>query len=164
SPEVEERLRGVMLQPRPADAPGWAPAIQVEPIYNRQDPSILIGRLFVLPQWNESTLAFAAFNMGPILSIGAILSLFLYWLILPWWVFLDARPRTEKAAPLAVFVLLTNFLGWLTYLVIRPEAERLCPICRELMQPSFRCCPRCGRSSQTRCRQCGRPARSDWRF
>jgi RNA polymerase subunit RPABC4/transcription elongation factor Spt4 len=164
SPEVEERLRTLMVQPRPPDAPGWTPRMLVEPIYNRQDPSILIGRLFVLPQWNESALASAAFHMDPFFVIGAVLSLVLYWLMLPWWVYLDARPRTEKAVPLAIFVLLTNFLGWLTYLVIRPEADRICPVCVTLLEPGFRLCPHCGWSGALRCRQCGRGVRSDWRF
>ena len=88
----------------------------------------------------------------------------LYWLMLPWWVYMDAAQRTEKAAPLAVFVLLTNFLGWLTYLVIRPEADRICPVCVTMLEPGFRLCPYCGWSGALRCRQCGRGVRSDWRF
>jgi RNA polymerase subunit RPABC4/transcription elongation factor Spt4 len=95
---------------------------------------------------------------------GALVSFAVYWLMLPWWVYLDARWRTAKAAPLAVFVFLTNFLGWLTYLVIRPEVNQICPVCVTILEPSFRACPHCGWSRAIRCRHCGRALRSDWRF
>lgn len=122
------------------------------------------GELLVLPRPHLAAYVMASGFLLPGFTIGALASLLAYWLMLPWWTYLDARPRTEKAVPLAVFVLLTNFLGWLTYLVIRPEGQRLCPVCVELIDPGFRCCPHCGWTSQARCRQCGRPARSDWRF
>jgi double zinc ribbon protein len=130
-------------------------------------PDHLLGgadALLVLPYPHRAAYELATYYLRPAFIIGALVSLVLYCLMLPWWTYLDARPRTEKAAPLAVFVLLTNFLGWLTYLVIRPEADRLCPVCVSLMDPGYRCCPHCGWSSKARCRQCGRPARSDWRF
>jgi RNA polymerase subunit RPABC4/transcription elongation factor Spt4 len=88
----------------------------------------------------------------------------LYLFMLPWWVYRDARPRTEKALPLAIFVGITNFLGWLTYLVIRPEEQRQCPGCATLLEPGFRLCPLCGWGASTRCRDCGRPARAEWHF
>jgi RNA polymerase subunit RPABC4/transcription elongation factor Spt4 len=84
--------------------------------------------------------------------------------MLPLWVLLDARTRTERAMPLAVFVLLTNFVGWLTYLVIRPESNRVCPNCIMFMEPGFRICPTCGWNGDVRCRHCRRPLRSHWRF
>jgi hypothetical protein len=123
-----------------------------------------VYELTVLPRPNQPAYLFSTRLLGPASRLGVLISFAVYWLMLSWWVYLDARPRTDKAAPLAVFVLLTNFLGWLTYLVIRPEAERLCPVCVGLMEPGYRCCPHCGWSSKSKCRQCGRPARSDWRF
>ena len=123
-----------------------------------------VPRLFVVPRPHQTAYEFATYYLGPVSVLGSLLAFLLYWCMLPWWVYLDARLRTEKAAPLALFVFLTNFLGWLTYLVIRPESDRLCPACISLLEPGFRCCPHCGWSSASRCRQCGRAQQSDWRF
>ena len=123
-----------------------------------------VYQLWVLPRPNHPAYAFAAYFLGPASRTGALVSFAVYWLMLPWWVYLDARWRTAKAAPLAVFVFLTNFLGWLTYLVIRPEVNQICPVCVTVLEPSFRACPHCGWSRAIRCRQCGRALRSDWRF
>jgi len=123
-----------------------------------------VPRLLVIPRPHEAMYELSANYLRPICWVGALLSFLLYWCMLPWWVYLDARLRTEKAAPLALFVFLTNFMGWLTYLVIRPESDRVCPSCVSLLEPGFRCCPHCGWSSASRCRQCGRAQRSGWRF
>ncbi|MGI6208136.1 MAG: hypothetical protein ACOYEW_07965 [Anaerolineae bacterium] len=42
----------------------------------------------------------------------------LYWLTLPLWVFLDARPRGENALLWAAFVLVTNLVGLIAYLLV----------------------------------------------
>ncbi len=161
-PQVESRFRELMGSTHGA---GW-PALEGRLIVNRLPVQRLDGAaaLLVLPRPHRAAYELAAYSLWPAFTIGSLACLVLFWLALPWWIYLDARPRTEKAVPLAVFVMLTNFLGWLTYLVIRPETERLCPACLELMHASYRCCPQCGWSSKARCRQCGRPARSDWRY
>ncbi len=52
-------------------------------------------------------------------------ALLVYWLALPWWVFLDARGRGERAWVWALFVLLGNLVALLAYLLARhPEARR----------------------------------------
>jgi Double zinc ribbon len=122
-----------------------------------------VGWLFVLPRFDESGHRLAEVLL-PLFIIGASFSFMLYSFMLPWWVYLDARTRTTKAVPLALFVFLTNFFGWLTYLVIRPESDRLCPGCDSHLDPGFRLCPVCGWSATLRCHQCGRPARADWRY
>lgn len=45
--------------------------------------------------------------------------LLVYWLALPWWVFLDAKGRGEKAWVWAMFVLLGNLVALLAYLLTR---------------------------------------------
>ncbi len=102
--------------------------------------------------------------LTPLFGMGMGFSWMIYAFMLPWWVYLDARARTTKAVPLALFVFFTNFIGWLTYLVIRPESERLCPGCDSSLDPGFRLCPVCGWSDSLRCHQCHRPARPDWRY
>jgi hypothetical protein len=56
--------------------------------------------------------------------------LLVYWLALPWWVFLDARLRGERAWVWALFVLLGNLAALLAYLLARhpQDGEKLLPL------------------------------------
>jgi hypothetical protein len=47
------------------------------------------------------------------------LCLLLYWITLPWWVFLDSRDRGERAWVWALFVLLGNLVALMAYLLAR---------------------------------------------
>jgi len=49
-----------------------------------------------------------------------------YWLALPLWVYLDARARAEAAALWGIFVLFTNLVGLLAYLIVISRAGRPC--------------------------------------
>lgn len=53
-----------------------------------------------------------------ILTLIPLVGFIVYWLGLPLWVYLDARARGETAALWAVFVLLTNLVGLLAYLIV----------------------------------------------
>ena len=158
----EGHLRALLYQTRPG---GW-PTVQVgllsQPLFIVHTQNVC--QFYVLPRPNQAAYEFATYYLGPAAGIGTLVSFAAYWLMLPWWVYLDARWRTGKAMPLALFVLLTNFLGWLTYLVIRPEGNQVCPVCVNLLEPSFRVCPYCGWSRAARCHSCGRALRSGWRF
>jgi len=67
--------------------------------------------------------------LGSFPGIGYAIALFLipiglivYWLMLPWWVFLDAKARGERAWVWAMFVLLGNLVALFAYLLARqPE-------------------------------------------
>jgi len=69
-----------------------------------------------------------AYNVSPdvgsadasllILAIIPLAGFIMYWLGLPLWVYLDARTRGETAALWAIFVLLTNLVGLLAYLIV----------------------------------------------
>jgi hypothetical protein len=64
----------------------------------------------------------AAPTIGYMLSIlGLVISLGIYWLSLPVWVFLDARQRSERAWIWAAFVLVGNLVALLAYLLVRTE-------------------------------------------
>ncbi|MCL4560348.1 MAG: hypothetical protein M1281_07020 [Chloroflexi bacterium] len=52
-----------------------------------------------------------------ILLLGALIGLAVYWLSLPLWVALDARERGESPALWGLFVLATNLIGLLAYLL-----------------------------------------------
>jgi hypothetical protein len=47
------------------------------------------------------------------------IGLMVYWLMLPWWVFLDAKVRGERAWVWALFVLLGNLVALFAYLLTR---------------------------------------------
>ena len=47
------------------------------------------------------------------------IGLMVYWLVLPWWVFLDAKARGERAWVWAMFVLLGNLVALFAYLLAR---------------------------------------------
>ena len=54
--------------------------------------------------------------------LGGFLGLVAYWLALPAWVWLDARDRGERAWVWAIFVLLGNLVGLITYILVhRPS-------------------------------------------
>jgi len=53
-----------------------------------------------------------------------VVSLLLYWLVLPLWVFLDGRARGDRAVPWATFVLVGNLVALLAYLLTRPPDPR----------------------------------------
>lgn len=54
-----------------------------------------------------------------------------YWLLLPWWVFVDARIRRARALPFAVLTLAANAAGWAAYMVTRPEQAHRCGVCQD---------------------------------
>ena len=57
---------------------------------------------------------------APTLSVACgFLGLAAYWISLPLWVWLDARDRDERAWVWAVFVLLGNLMGVITYILAR---------------------------------------------
>jgi hypothetical protein len=65
-------------------------------------------------------------DAGGFPGIGYAITLFLipigllvYWLALPWWVFLDAKARGERAWVWAMFVLLGNLVALFAYLLAR---------------------------------------------
>jgi hypothetical protein len=91
----------------------------------------------------------------------------LLWVLLPTWVFVDARERGVRRAPLFAFLtVISSLVGLLVYLIARPEqARRLsCPACsREVNGGAF--CPHCGRDlSSAYCPACRYPLKPDWAF
>jgi hypothetical protein len=66
-------------------------------------------------------------------GIGYVITLFLipvgllvYWLALPWWVFLDAKANGERAWVWALFVLLGNLAALFAYLLARRPLSANC--------------------------------------
>ena len=106
----------------------------------------------------------AAFNLSA--GLMAASALFL-WVLLPSWVYVDARERGVRRAPLFAFLtVISSFVGLVVYLLARPEdLKRLtCPGCaREVNGGAF--CPHCGRDlSSAICSACRYPLKPDWAF
>jgi hypothetical protein len=95
------------------------------------------------------------------------LSIAFLWVLLPTWVYVDARERGVRRAPLFAFLtVISSLVGLVVYLIARPEdARRLtCPGCaREVNGGAF--CPHCGRDlSSSYCPACRYPLKPDWAF
>jgi hypothetical protein len=95
------------------------------------------------------------------------LSLFFLWVLLPTWVYVDARERGTRRAPLFAFLtVLSSLVGLVVYLIARPEEARTltCPACgREVNGGAF--CPHCGKDlSSSICAACRYPLKTDWAF
>jgi hypothetical protein len=98
--------------------------------------------------------------------VVAGLSGMLLWLLVPTWVYVDARERGVRRALLWAFlVLISFFIGLVVYLIARPEDRVLkCPSCeREINGGAY--CPHCGHDlSAAFCAACRYPLKPDWAF
>lgn len=106
------------------------------------------------------------------------ISLLVFWVVVVWWVWSDARERSSNvffAIFSALLVLILNILGLVIYLIIRPkttadedywsELERRylkyetadledCPNCGLQLQPGFVFCPECKEEVKIKCPSC----------
>ena len=89
------------------------------------------------------------------------------WILLPTWVYVDARERGVRRAPLFAFLtVISSLVGLVVYLIARPEDGRVltCPGCgREVNGGAF--CPHCGHDlSASFCATCRYPLKPEWAF
>jgi hypothetical protein len=97
----------------------------------------------------------------------AALSFVFLWILLPTWVYVDARERGVRRAPLFAFLtVISSLVGLVVYLISRPDDAKAlaCPGCgREVNGGAF--CPHCGRDlSASFCATCRYPLKPDWAF
>jgi hypothetical protein len=100
-------------------------------------------------------------------GVIGVASLVFLWVLLPTWIYVDARERGVRRAPLFAFLaVISSLVGLLVYLIARPEeARRLtCPGCaREVNGGAY--CPHCGRDlASAFCPACRYPLKPDWAF
>jgi len=105
--------------------------------------------------------------LGGLAGAGAALSFIFLWVLLPTWVYVDARERGVRRAPLFAFLtVISSLVGLVVYLIARPENAKTltCPGCeREVNGGAF--CPHCGRDlSASFCGTCRYPLKPDWAF
>lgn len=85
-----------------------------------------------------------------------------YWVLVAWWVYLDATWRRMEPVPWAMLTLVTNVFGLVTYLVIRYPDPRSCPKCGAYLSTGLKRCPYCGSEAEPTCPRCQAPIRTDW--
>ncbi len=106
---------------------------------------------------------FAANLGGAMAGVALLLS----WVLLPTWVYVDARERGVRRAPLFAFLtVISSLIGLVVYLIARPEdtGRLTCPGCgREVNGGAF--CPHCGRDLSTAfCSACRYPLKPEGAF
>ena len=101
-------------------------------------------------------------------STGAILIL-AYWLLLPVWVFLDARRKKIQPLPWALLVLVTNIVGLIVYWIVQNQTSKapaiagsVCPACGKPVQEEHPYCPWCATPLHKNCAACGKPLERGW--
>ncbi len=109
-----------------------------------------------------NTILFPAFHV--ILGF----SLVFLWILLPSWVYIDARQRDVRRAGLWALLTVISFgFAWLVYLITRPTALKAfhCPQCDRELNGTKAFCPYCGFDlSSTFCPQCQYQVKADWQF
>lgn len=95
------------------------------------------------------------------------LSFVFLWLLLPTWVYVDARERGVARASLFAFLTaVSSLVGLVVYLIARPEHDRslVCPGCEHEVDGGAYC-PHCGQDlSSSICQTCRYPLEADWVF
>lgn len=87
----------------------------------------------------------------------------LFWLLLPIWVYRDARHRPTNAAAWGILTLFTSVIGWLVYLIARPSLS-VCPNCAQEQSSGLKFCTACGTLLQTCCFECGSELKREWEY
>ncbi len=100
------------------------------------------------------------------ISAGTCL-IIIYWLLLPIWVFLDARRRQTQPLPWALLVLLTNVVGLIVYWIVQSQNGKAqpasaCPACGKAVKKGYPYCPWCASALVKACKQCGKPLEPGW--
>ena len=111
----------------------------------------------------DERLEFAAGVAGGVAGLAFVF----LWVLLPTWVYVDARERGVRRATLFAFLtVISSLVGLVVYLIARPESGRAlaCPGCgREVNGGAF--CPHCGRDlSASFCATCRYPLKPEWSF
>lgn len=91
------------------------------------------------------------------------LSFILYWLLLAYWVYRDAKAKGANGPAWGILTLFTNVIGWSVYLVARPKMAE-CPACHRCHDAACRFCPDCGCRLQVVCPKCNARVEESWRY
>jgi len=76
------------------------------------------------------------------LMIFTLALIIIFWILLPLWVFKDARKGHLNATKWTIVALLANAFGLGIYLILRPKRER-CSSCNKEVEDDWIVCPYC---------------------
>lgn len=116
------------------------------------------------PKWNGGLVNYydsTYYKLNNTLVIIMVITFLLYWIALPVFVFLDARQRDNHPALWGVLTLLTNVVGLVVYLAVRPSIHR-CGNCQEVLEDDYAYCPMCGARNRGKCPGCGALVEDAW--
>jgi len=106
--------------------------------------------------------------LNPVIGFFIFISAVLLWLLLPSWVYIDARERDVKYPILwVVITVVSTVWGFAIYLIIRPTKTKtlLCPECKNELNGIKAFCPHCGLDlSNILCPECQYPLKPEWAF
>lgn len=95
-------------------------------------------------------------------------SLFFLWMLIPSWVYIDARQRDVKnASKWALLTVLSFGFAAIVYSIVRPAGLKSfsCPECSKELNGTKAFCPYCGVDlSSTFCSECQYPLKPEWQF
>lgn len=119
--------------------------------------------MFIEPVYTDSATPAARGILG--VAIAVLLALF--WLLLPFWVYLDACRRNMKPDAWVVATLATNAAGFAVYLLVQRRRDQKhavvpCPACGRDALRGRPHCPWCGALILRSCPQCGMPMEQEW--
>lgn len=104
----------------------------------------------------------------PISHVLLGFSAFFLWLLIPSWVYIDARQRDVKRAFIWAFLTVITFgFAVIVYVLTRPAAVKsfLCPECEKELNGTKAFCPYCGFDlAKTFCPQCQYQVQAEWQF
>jgi len=92
---------------------------------------------------------------------AGVMAFILFWLLLPIWVFMDARNLGFHPALWGLLALITNIIGLIVYLVVRPDPI-LCKNCKHILASRFVICPYCGEKNREICLKCKSVMEDAW--
>lgn len=106
--------------------------------------------------------------LNPVFGSLIFFSAMFLWLLLPTWVYMDAKERDVKSPILwVVITVISTIWGLAIYLIIRPDKIKtlLCPKCKNELNGTRAFCPHCGLDlSNILCPQCQYPLKPEWSF
>lgn len=139
------------------DKPTWAlDPLELESRMNT-NPGVLSWALIVnAPGGYEKTLSWV--HQFLLLNFSFIL------LLVPGYVWNDARGRYRHTFLWTTVAAMTNVVGLLAYLIIGRITASSCPECHQAINDHQKFCPYCRVSLKAECLNCGQALSNNWRF
>lgn len=105
--------------------------------------------------------------MANIVVLPFMLLLFCIGIAIPVWigfyVYKDAKKRNMDAVVWTIVaVVVPSLIGFIIYIIVRPNLNMKCPSCSKVINDEFSICPYCGQKLKANCPQCQTPLSHGW--